>query len=173
MKVILNKKYFSFNKKGDDNMANKINGFKDIHKLLVNERKIGGVIEVNTLRLRTGEVYQNAVITHIDLMGSSIYSIGFITEDQQNIIVNIAELGLLEETKHKKIYELNNQAYKTSKTKAKIKYLKRLFEINRDSLNPIFFEEAKMIIDDIGLSAAKKEINTSLIYPENRIYSIA
>ena len=49
------------------------------------------VIEVNTLRLRTGEVYQNAVITHIDLMGSSIYSIGFITEDQQNIIVNIAE----------------------------------------------------------------------------------
>ena len=30
-----------------------------------------------------------------------------------------------------------------------------------------------MIIDDIGLSAAKKEINTSLIYPENRIYSIA
>ena len=29
-----------------------------------------------------------------------------------------------------------------------------------------------MIIDDIGLSAAKKEINTSLIYPENRIYSI-
>ena len=75
-------------------MANKINGLKDIHKLLVNERKIGGVIEVNTLRLRTGEVYQNAVITHIDLMGSSIYSIGFITEDQQNIIVNIAELGL-------------------------------------------------------------------------------
>ena len=52
-------------------MANKINGFKDIHKLLVNERKIGGVIEVNTLRLRTGEVYQNAVITHIYLMDSS------------------------------------------------------------------------------------------------------
>ena len=71
---------------------NQINGLKDIHKLLMNERKIGGVIEVNTLRLRTGEVYQNAVITHIDLMGSSIYSIGFITEDQQNIIVNIAEL---------------------------------------------------------------------------------
>ena len=72
MKVILNKKYFSFIKKGDDNIANKINGLKDIHKLLVNERKIGGVIEVNTLRLRTGEVYQNAVITHIDLIGSSI-----------------------------------------------------------------------------------------------------
>ena len=38
-------------------MAYQINGLKDIHKLLMNERKIGGVIEVNTLRLRTGEVY--------------------------------------------------------------------------------------------------------------------
>ena len=124
-------------------MANQINGLKDIHKLLMNERKIGGVIEVNTLRLRTGEVYQNAVITHIDLIGSSIYSIGFITEDHQNIIVNITELSLLQEPKHKKIVELNNQAYKTTKTKAKIKYLKRLFEINRDSLNSIFLRRGK------------------------------
>jgi hypothetical protein len=155
-------------------MVHQINGLKDIHKLLVNERKIGGVIEVKTLRLRTGEVYQNAVITHIDLIGSSIYSIGFMTEeDHQNIIVNITELGLLQEPKHKKICELNNQAYKTAKTKAKISYLKRLFEINKDSLNSIFLEEAKMIIEDIGLSAVKKEINVSNIYSKSKIYSIA
>jgi hypothetical protein len=154
-------------------MAYQINGLKDIHKLLINERKIGGVIEVNTLRLRTGEVYQNAVITHIDLLGSSIYSIGFITEDHENMIVNITELGLLQEPKHKKIVELNNQAYKITKTKEKIKYLKRLFEVNNDSLNPIFLEEARMIIEDIGLSAVKKEINTSILYSENKIYSIA
>jgi hypothetical protein len=154
-------------------MAHQINGLKDIHKLLMNERKIGGVIEVKTLRLRTGEVYQNAVITHIDLLGSSIYSIGFITEDHENIIVNITELGLLQEPKHKKIDELNNQAYKTTKTEEKIKYLKRLFEVNKDSLNSIFLEEAKMIIEDIGLSAVKKEINMSIVYSENKIYSIA
>ena len=164
---------FPSNEKGDDNMAYQINGLKDIHKLLMNERKIGGVIEVNTLRLRTGEVYPHAVITHIDLLGSSIYSIGFMTEVHQNIIVNINELGLLQEPKHKKIVELNNQAYKTTKTKEKIKYLKRLFEVNKDSLNPIFLEEARMIIEDIGLPAVKKEINTSIIYPENKIYSIA
>src|SRR3954464_3637227 len=144
-------------------MAYQINGLKDIHKLLMNERKIGGVIEVNTLRLRTGEVYEHAIITHIDLLGSSIYSIGFMTEDHQNIIVNITELSLLQEPKHKKIVELDNQAYKKSKTKQKLKYLKRLFEINRDSLNSIFLEEAKMIIEDIGFPEAKKEINTSLI----------
>ena len=154
-------------------MAFQINGLKDIHKLLINERKIGGVIEVNTLRLRTGEVYKHAVITHIDLLGSSIYSIGFITDDHQNIIININELSLLQEPKHKKIYELNNQAYKTTKTKEKIKYLKRLFEINKDSLNSIFLEEARMIIEDIGLPAVKQEIDTSIIYSKNNIYSIA
>jgi hypothetical protein len=154
-------------------MTYKINGLKDIHKLLINERKIGGIIEVNTLRLRTGEVYEHAVITHIDILGSSIYSIGFMTEDHENIIININELSLLQEPKHKKIVELNNQAYKTTKTKEKTKYLKRLFEVNTDSLNPIFLEEARMIIEDIGLSAVKKEIDTSIIYSENKIYSIA
>ncbi|WP_338450707.1 hypothetical protein R4Z09_01760 [Niallia oryzisoli] len=154
-------------------MSYQINGLKDIHKLLVNERKIGGVIEAKSLRVRTGEVYQNAVITHLDLLGSSIYSIGFVTEDHENIIVNITELGLLQEPKHKNIYELNNQAYKATKTKEKLKYLKRLLEINKDSLNTIFLEEAKMIIEDIGLSAVKRELNISHIYPKNNVYSIA
>ena len=154
-------------------MTYQINGLKDIHKLLINERKIGGAIEVNTLRLRTGEVYKDAVITHIDLLGSSIYSIGFMTEDHQNLIVNITELGLLQEPTYKKIFELNNQAYKTATTKKKVNYLKRLMEINQDSLNSIFLEEAKMIIEDIGLPAAKKEVNISSIYVENKIYSIA
>ena len=61
-------------------MNHQINGLKDIYKLLMNERKVGGVIEASTLRLWTGEVYQNAVITQIDLLGSSIYSIGFTTK---------------------------------------------------------------------------------------------
>ena len=58
---------------------------------------------------------RTAVITNIDLIGSAIYSIGFVTEDHQHLIANITEIGLLQEPKHKKIYELNNQAYKTTK----------------------------------------------------------
>ena len=83
-------------------MNHQINGLKDIYKLLMNEGKVGGVIEANALRLRTDEVYQNPIMTQIDLLGSSIYSIGFMTEDYQNIIVNITELSLLQEPKHKK-----------------------------------------------------------------------
>ena len=154
-------------------MTYQINGLKDIHKLLINERKIGGVVEVSSLRLRTGEVYPHAVITHIDLLGSSIYSIGFISEEHQNMIININELSLLQEPKYKKIYELENRAYKLTKTTEKLKYLKRLFEVNENSLNPIFLEEARLIIEDIGLPAAKKEIDTSLIYSEENLFSIA
>lgn len=154
-------------------MVYQINGLKDIYTLLANERKIGGAVEVNSLRLRTGETYANAVIKQIDLLGSSIYSIGFMTEEQQNIIIHIDELSLLQEPKHKKICELNNQACKESKTKKKLTYLKRLFDLNKDSLNPIFLEEAAMIIEDIGLPEAQKEINTSIIDLHNQVCSIA
>ena len=160
-------------KKGDDNMNFSINGLKDIHKLLTNERKIGGVIEVDSLQLRTGEVYQHAIITSIDLLGSSIYAISFMTKDMQNMIVNIQELRVLQEPKHKKIIEIKNQAYKRYKTNRKIKYLKRLFELNKDSMNPIFLEEAKMIIEDIGLSAVQNELNTNIVDFKKKIYSIA
>jgi hypothetical protein len=153
-------------------MNYQINGLKDIHKLLCNERKIGGVVEVDSLRLRTGEVYQHAVITNIDLIGSAIYSIGFVTADEQQLIVNISELGLLHEPKHKKIQELNNQAYKAKKTKEKLSYLKRLCELNCGSNHCIFHEEAQLIIEDIGLLAAKKVMDTCIIFPQENVYRL-
>lgn len=154
-------------------MTQQINGLKDIHKLLVNERKVGGVIEVNTLRLRSGEEFRNAVITNIDLIGSAIYSIGFVTEDNQHLIVNITELGLLHEPAHKKIYDLKNKVYKAAKTNEKLKFLKRLFDVNNGSTTTIFIEEARMIIEDIGLLAAKKAVDTGLILSKEKLYTIA
>ena len=155
-------------------MTHHINGLKDIHKLLVNERKVGGVIEVNTLRLRSGEEYRHAVITNIDLIGSACYySIGFVTENSEHLIVNITELGLLHEPNHKKIYELNNSAHRLEKTNEKLKFLKRLFDVNNGSITPIFLEEARMIIEDIGLPAAKKVVDTGLIFPKEKLYTIA
>jgi hypothetical protein len=175
MIIILNKPTTNLtdNLLGGHIMTYKINGLKDIHKLLANERKVGGAIEINTLRLRTGEEYHNAVITDIDLIGSTIYTVGFVTEDDQHLIVNINEIGLLQEPKHKKIYEIHNQAYKHSKTNEKLKFLKRLYEVNNGSTSLIFLEEARMIIDDIGLSAAKKEVDTTMIYPNQKVFSIA
>ncbi len=154
-------------------MTYQINGLKDIHKLHVNERKVGGAIEVNTLRLRSGEEFRHAVITNIDLIGSAIYSIGFVTDDNQHLIVNITELGLLHEPNYKKIYELKNTAYKAAKTNEKLKFLKRLFDVNKGSITPIFLEEARMIIEDIGLPAANKAVDTGLVFPKEKLYTIA
>lgn len=154
-------------------MSYQINGLKDIHKILMNNRRINGVVEVKTLRLRTGEVYHNAVITNIDLIGTSIYSIGFMTEAQENLIININELGMLHEATHKKIRELNNQTYKKIKTEEKLKFLKRLYQVNEGSRNPIFLEEATAIIEDIGQDAAAKAVDTSIIFPKSKVYSIA
>lgn len=154
-------------------MSYQINGLKDINKILVNNRRISGVVEVKTLRLRTGEVYHNAVITNVDLIGSSIYSIGFMTEDRESLIININELSLLHEAKHKKIRELNNQAYKKIKTEEKLKFLKRLYQVNEGSCNPIFMEEAAAIIEDIGEDTAAKAVDTSIALPKSKVYSIA
>lgn len=154
-------------------MSYQINGLKDIHKILMNNRRINGIVEVKTLRLRTGEVYHNAVITNIDVIGTSIYSIGFMTEDHENLIINISELGMLQEATHKKIRELNNQTYKKMKTEEKLKFLKRLYQVNEGSRNPIFLEEAAAIIEDIGQDAAAKAVDTSIIFPKSNVYSIA
>ena len=48
-KILLTLHPFPFKEKGDDSMTFQINGLKDIHKLLANERKIGGVIEIDSL----------------------------------------------------------------------------------------------------------------------------
>lgn len=154
-------------------MAYQIHGLKDINKILVNNRRISGVVEVKTLRLRTGEEFHNAVITSIDLLGSSIYSIGFMTEDQENIIVNVNDVSMLHEAKHKKICELNNKAYKKMKTEEKLKFLKRLYQVNEGSCNPIFLEEAAAVIEDIGVDAAANAVDTSIVFPNNQVYSIA
>ena len=49
-KILLTLHPFPSKEKGDDSMTFQINGLKDIHKLLANERKIGGMIEVDSLR---------------------------------------------------------------------------------------------------------------------------
>ena len=162
----------SFHTKETDNMTYQINGLKDIHKLLCNERKIGGVIEIDSLRLRTGEVFPNAVITNIDLIGSAIYSIGFVTADEQQLIINITELGLLHQPTFKKIHEINNQAYKAKKTKEKLSYLKRLCDLNCGSNHCVFRDEAQMIIEDIGKTAANKVIDPCIIFPQGNVYRL-
>jgi hypothetical protein len=50
IKILLTLHPFPFKEKGNDSMIYQINGLKDIHKLLIIERKVCGVIEVDSLR---------------------------------------------------------------------------------------------------------------------------
>ncbi|MFB5661241.1 hypothetical protein [Alteribacillus sp. HJP-4] len=154
-------------------MSNQINGFDDMNTVLANERKIGGVIESDYLRLSTGDEYNNVCITKVELIGSALCSIGCVTEDGQQLIVNAKEVSIIYQPQHKKIYELKNQAFKHTKMNQKKKYLKRLFELNNGSHNPVFLEEAMLVIEDIGLKNVKQEVDVSAIYSEEKVYTIA
>jgi hypothetical protein len=154
-------------------MRYQVNGLTDIHTVMVNERKIGGAIEAEKIRLRSGEEFVCPVITHIDCSGSSFYSLGFLTAEGKTIIVHVNDISMIVEPIHKKIYELKNRYYKEHKMKEKLKYLKRLCEVNHGSNNLPFIKEAKMIIEDIGLDAAKKEIDLNFLNEKKHLFRIA
>jgi hypothetical protein len=154
-------------------MRYQVNGLTDIHTIMVNERKIGGAIEAESIRLRSGEQFDCPVITNIDCSGSSYYSLGFLTAEGKKIIVNVNDISLIVEPVHKKIAELKNRFYKEFKTREKIKYLKRLCEVNQGSNNLPFVKEAKMIIEDIGMDSAKKEMDMNFLNEKKHLFRIA
>jgi hypothetical protein len=47
----------------------KINGLSDMYTIIQNERKIGGVIEAESIKLRSGEEFVCPVILNIDFVG--------------------------------------------------------------------------------------------------------
>lgn len=154
-------------------MQKQVNGLKDIYALLSNERKIGGIIETQFIRLRSGEEFKNAVITNVDMLGSTFYSLGFTTSDGKHMIINVSEISVISAPVHKKIADAQNIIYKKAKTAEKLKYLKRLYEVNEGSYTTIFLEEAKLIVEDIGYEAAKEHVDVSFITPPKKVYSIA
>ncbi|MGP3560657.1 hypothetical protein [Geobacillus sp. BK01] len=140
-------------------MGTPMNGLRDMKAMLVNERKVGGAIEATFLRLRSGEEYRNACIVHIDQLGAQYYSVGFVTEQGERMVVNVHDISIISAPEHKKIRELNNAAYKREAVNEKRRYLKRLFDIYEGSYTVHFWREAKMIIDDIGVEALSPELS--------------
>ncbi|MED5072591.1 hypothetical protein P9857_00640 [Anoxybacillus geothermalis] len=136
-----------------------MNGLRDMKAILANERKVGGAVEAALLRLRSGEEYRNVCIVHIDQLGAQYYSVGFVTEQGERLIVNVHDISVISAPEHKKIRELNNVAYKREAIHNKRRYLKRLFEIYEGSYTVHFWQEAKMIIDDIGVEALSPELS--------------
>ncbi|WP_240374083.1 hypothetical protein [Bacillus piscicola] len=154
-------------------MNTRVNGFDDMHSILRNERKVGGVIESDYLRLSSGEEFHNIVITKVEMIGTALCSLSCVTEEGNMLIVNAKDVSLIHQPQHKKICELCNKEFKQVKMQEKMKYLKRLCDLHEDNLNPIFVEEAMLLIQDIGLKNAKEEIDVSAIYPDEKVYTIA
>lgn len=149
-----------------------IHGLKDMYTILSNERKLGGVIEADYIRLGTGEQYSHAVITSIDMTGNHIYSLGFVDEQGQHFICHIDNLSIIYQPTHKRIQQLNNETVKKMKTAEKQKYLKRLIQVNEGSVNPIFMKEVVQILMDIGEKAFGMEDTDSLLNTASLVENI-
>ncbi|WP_134704648.1 hypothetical protein [Ammoniphilus sp. YIM 78166] len=131
-------------------MGYPIQGLSDMYTVLNNERKLGGAIEVGYIRLRSGEQFPHAVITSVEMSGHLFYTLSFMTEQGESYICHIDDVSLIYEASHKRIHELQNQAVKQKKTAEKLKYAKRLVELNEGSTNPVFEKELAQVIEDIG-----------------------
>lgn len=154
-------------------MTYKINGFIDIHSILTNERKIGGVIEAGLITLRTGEEYHNPVITNIDFFGGTFYSLGFIADNGDHLIVNVSDISKIAEPAHKRIHEMNNKVYKAERLKEKNSYLKKLCDLNKGVYIKTFLNEVKLLVEDIGDENISKEIDIEFLQQKKKVFKIA
>lgn len=154
-------------------MTNTINGFHDIYSILVNERKLGGVIEAAKMTLRSGEQYSNPVITNIDFFGGIFYSVGFIADNGNHLIVNVSDISKIEEPVHKRIHEMANKVYQSQKLKEKNNYLKKLCDLNKDVHLKTFLNEVKLLVEDIGPENLDEEVDITFLKQKNKVIKIA
>lgn len=152
-------------------MLYQVNGLKDIYTVLVNERKLGGAVETESVRLRSGEEFPNAVVTHIDMAGAIIYSVSFVTEEGKRYIVHVNDISMISQPAHKHIKSLNNSFYKQFKTEEKIKYLGKLCQLNEGSFTKPVFNEVLQIIEDIGKDVAKTHLNLEFV-SDNKVVKL-
>lgn len=154
-------------------MGKEVRGYSDMYTILSNERKLGGAIEALSIKLRNGEEYMNPVITHIDYCGSVYYSLHFIDKFGKKLMVHVNEIGIIESPSHKKIHELNNEYVKKLKQNEKLRYIKRLCELNEGFLTEMFVNEVKMLANDIGYENIPAELNLTFLVEKKQIVKIA
>jgi DNA polymerase II large subunit len=144
-------------------MRYQINGYTDMYTVIANERKVGGAIEASTIRLRSGEVYANAVLTRLEMSGTHFCSIGFVTEDGKRLIVHVNDISMVADARHVDVRELNNDLMREEKTAERLKRLKRLCELNEGSCTLTFQEEATLLVQDIGLEVARAHVDLAFL----------
>jgi hypothetical protein len=133
-----------------------LRGLTDIAAVLLNERKCGGAIEAESIRLRSGEEFSNAVIISVDGAGSSIYTIGFICETGQHYLVHVNDISMITNPRHMWTCKIRNQIVRKEKLERKLRYLEKLCRLNEGSTLQPFIEEVQLLINDIGLEQIRR-----------------
>ncbi|KAB7705977.1 hypothetical protein F9802_13000 [Bacillus aerolatus] len=145
-------------------MFNMLHGLKDIHTVISNRRKIGGVAEAGTIQLSSGEVYDHPVFTNVDLSKGQYVSLCFIDENGTNIMAHVDQIALIKGLEHKLICQLNNAYVKQMLLQDTVQYLQKLCEINDGFVTHTFKKEALQLVRDISVNELKKH-NVSLPFP--------
>jgi hypothetical protein len=153
-------------------------GLKDIHTVITNHRKIGGAAEADSIKLSSGEIYQNPVFTNVDLSKGQYVSVGFIDENGVNIIVHVDQIAMIKGLQHKLICQLNNHYIKEVMVRDTLQYLQRLCEVNSGFVTSTFKKEALKLVRDVSVKELKKHnidlpfsVEDNLVHLSNRLSS--
>jgi hypothetical protein len=159
-------------------MPKLLHGLKDIHTVITNQRKIGGATEAKSIRLRSGEEYSNPVFTSLDVAGGQFVSIGFITENGDNMIIHVNEIGVIKGLSHKLICQITNEKAKELLLEDLLHYIKRLCEVNKGFVTRPFKDELTKLVCDISLEEIKKQkialpfqIETNVVPIDDRLFA--
>lgn len=159
-------------------MFNMLFGLKDIHTVITNQRKIGGAAEADSIRLSTGETYQNPVFTNVDISKGQYVSVGFVDGDGQNIIAHVDQIAVIKGLQHKLICQLNNTYIKQMMVRDTLQYLEKLCEVNAGFVTQTFKKEALKIVQDISVNELKNHnitlpfpVEEKVIHMNNRLFA--
>jgi hypothetical protein len=145
-------------------MLSMLYGLKDIHTVIANHRKIGGVAEADMICLSSDESYHNPVFMNIDISKGQYVSICFIDENGTNIIAHIDQITVIKGLQHKLICQLNNSYVKQLLLRDTLQYLQKLCELNDGFVTHSFKKEALKLVRDISVKELKNH-NISLPFP--------
>lgn len=131
-------------------------GWIDFYNGLEKTKEIGGCIEAASITLANGTSYANAVITRVDYTGNRFYSLGFMDEQGTVRVVNVDQVSVIVSPEHKKIRDVNNQAYQKWAREQKRARALRLLEISRGAARCSYEKELQILLDDIGVQSAEE-----------------
>jgi hypothetical protein len=159
-------------------MLNMLYGLKDIHTVISNHRKVGGVAEANLIRLSSGDEYKNPVFTNVDISKGQYVSLCFIDEKGDNIIAHVDQIAIIKGLQHKLICQLTNTYVRDMLLNETFQYLAKLCRVNEGFVTQPFKKEAVKLVRDLSPKELEKRkfklpfaVEDNLLHLNDRLYA--